>query len=97
MKLKSRPDNTIHHNVYAVIGLPLGRFTDNWIRTRLVAIGVTIWSLFTAASGIAWSHATFIASRIGVGTWVGLLLGALLKLALAFAMLALFTLALLVD
>jgi predicted MFS family arabinose efflux permease len=58
---------TLFTLVYAVIGLPLGRFTDRWIRTRLIAIGVTVWSLFTAASGIAWSHATFIAARVGVG------------------------------
>lgn len=45
------------------------------------------------AHGRDWQQA----SRIGVGTWVGLLLGAILKLALAFAMLGLFALALLVD
>ena len=45
------------------------------------------------AHGRDWQQA----SRIGLGTWVGLLLGAILKLALAFAMLALFSLALLVD
>ncbi|HEU0153780.1 MAG TPA: DUF456 domain-containing protein [Arenimonas sp.] len=37
------------------------------------------------------------ASRVGFGTWVGLLLGAALKVALAFAMLAVFALALWVD
>ena len=45
------------------------------------------------AHGRDWQQA----SRIGLGTWVGLLLGAILKLALAFAMLALFSLALLLD
>lgn len=35
------------------------------------------------------------ASRIGVGTWVGLALGSALKLALAFAMLGIFALAIL--
>lgn len=44
------------------------------------------------AHGREWQDA----SRIGLGTWLGLLLGAILKLALAFAMLALFALALLV-
>ena len=37
------------------------------------------------------------ASRIGVGTWVGLALGTALKLALAFAMLGIFVLALFWD
>jgi predicted MFS family arabinose efflux permease len=58
---------TLFTLIYAVVGLPLGRLTDGWIRTRLIALGVTFWSLLTAASGIAWSHASFIAARIGVG------------------------------
>ena len=37
------------------------------------------------------------ASRVGVGTWIGLALGAALKLALAFAMLGIFVFALLVP
>ena len=53
--------------VYAAVGLPLGRLTDNWSRKRLIALGVTFWSALTAASGFAWSHASFIAARIGVG------------------------------
>lgn len=45
------------------------------------------------AHGREWREAT----RIGVGTWIGLLLGAIFKLALAMAMLLLFGFALLVD
>ena len=37
------------------------------------------------------------ASRVGVGTWIGLALGAALKIALAFAMLAVFGVALWLD
>ena len=37
------------------------------------------------------------ASRVGVGTWIGLALGAALKLALAFAMLGIFVFALLLP
>lgn len=58
---------TLFTLVYAAVGLPLGRLTDSWSRTRLIAIGVTFWSALTAASGLAWSHASFIAARIGVG------------------------------
>ncbi len=46
-------------------------------------------SLGEMAHGRAWRDA----SKIGLGTWLGLLLGALLKLMLAFWMLALFALA----
>lgn len=59
--------NTVFVLVYAVVGLPLGRLTDTWVRTRLIAIGVTIWSAFTAASGLAHSYWSFVAMRIGVG------------------------------
>lgn len=45
------------------------------------------------AHGREWREAT----RIGVGTWIGLLLGAIFKLALAMAMLLLFGFALLLD
>lgn len=47
-------------------------------------------SLGEVAQGRAWRDA----SKIGLGTWLGLLIGALLKLMLAMAMLVLFALAL---
>jgi MFS family permease len=58
---------TVFTLVYAAVGVPLGRLTDNWLRTRLIAIGVTVWSALTAASGLAWNYASFVAARIGVG------------------------------
>jgi predicted MFS family arabinose efflux permease len=59
--------NTVFTLMYAAVGLPLGRLTDTWVRTRLIAIGVTVWSLLTAASGLAMNYYTFLAARIGVG------------------------------
>ena len=53
--------------MYAIVGLPLGRLTDTWMRTRLIAIGVSVWSVFTAASGLAAGYWSFVATRIGVG------------------------------
>jgi len=32
-----------------------------------LGIGVAVWSLLTAASGMAWSYATLFAARVGVG------------------------------
>lgn len=58
---------TVFTLVYAAVGVPLGRLTDNWLRTRLIAIGVTVWSLFTAASGFAWNYTSILLTRIGVG------------------------------
>lgn len=59
--------STVFTLVYALIGVPLGRLTDSWVRTRLIAIGVSFWSLMTAASGMAVNYATLLAARIGVG------------------------------
>jgi MFS family permease len=58
---------TVFTLIYAVVGLPLGRMTDRWHRTRLVAIGTALWSLLTAATGIAKSYTQVFLSRLGVG------------------------------
>jgi len=58
---------TVFTLIYAAVGVPLGRLTDNWTRTRLIAVGVSFWSLLTAASGLASSYAVFVAARLGVG------------------------------
>src|SRR5712691_10341163 len=41
---------TLH---YALIGVPLGRMTDRYSRRWILSIGVVVWSLLTAASGLA--------------------------------------------
>ena len=53
--------------IYAFVGVPLGRWADRGERTRILSIGVAVWSLFTAASGMAWSYASLFLARIGVG------------------------------
>ena len=53
--------------IYAVIGVPLGRLTDSWSRTKLISIGVTFWSVLTAASGLATGFWTYLITRMGVG------------------------------
>ena len=58
---------TVFTLIYAAIGLPLGRLSDRWVRTRLVAIGTAFWSLLTAASGIAQNYSQLFISRLGVG------------------------------
>jgi MFS family permease len=52
---------------YALFGIPLGRLADGWSRTRLLAIGLGLWSLMTALSGFARNAATLTVARIGVG------------------------------
>ena len=53
--------------VYALAGLPLGRVADVWSRKKLLAIGVTVWSALTAASGLATSFSFLLFTRLGVG------------------------------
>src|SRR5262245_54762150 len=38
---------------YALFGIPLGRLADGWSRTRLLSVGLALWSLMTALSGFA--------------------------------------------
>lgn len=52
---------------YALFGIPLGRLADSWSRTRLLALGLTLWSFMTALSGFARNGATLAAARVGVG------------------------------
>lgn len=53
--------------IYAIVGLPLGRLTDNASRRKILSVGVAIWSIFTAASGMAWGYWSLFAARMGVG------------------------------
>lgn len=59
--------NTAFTLIYAVAGVPLGRLSDTWKRTRLIAIGVTFWSVLTATSGLAIGYWTYLFTRMGVG------------------------------
>src|SRR5205085_34921 len=53
--------------IYAAVGVPLGRLADRWMRTRILSMGLAIWSVLTAASGFTWSFNSMFAARIGVG------------------------------
>ena len=52
---------------YATIGLPLGWLADRKRRTWIVSAGVALWSLATAALGLANSFAHLFIARMGVG------------------------------
>lgn len=52
---------------YALFGIPLGKLADSWKRTRLLAIGLTLWSTMTALSGFAKNATVLTVARIGVG------------------------------
>ncbi len=52
---------------YATMGLPLGYLADRKRRTFLVAAGITVWSLATAASGLAKNFGHMFIARMTVG------------------------------
>jgi len=53
--------------IYAVVGVPFGVWADRGSRKKLLSMSVTIWSLFTAASGLAWNYGALFLARMGVG------------------------------
>lgn len=52
---------------YAVMGLPIGWLADRFSRRGIIAIGIFLWSLATAACGLATSFLQLFVARIGVG------------------------------
>ena len=53
--------------LYTVAGIPIARLADRHPRRLVLAIGLTAWSLATAASGLARSYAQLALARIAVG------------------------------
>jgi len=53
--------------LYAVVGVPLGHWADIGRRKIILAAGVTLWSVLTSLSGLAWSFASLFILRLGVG------------------------------
>lgn len=52
---------------YTVMGLPIGWMADRYNRKKIIAIGVTLWSLMTAGCGLAQNYVQLFLTRIGVG------------------------------
>jgi MFS family permease len=53
--------------LYAAVGLPLGHWADVGRRKLILAIGVLLWSVMTALSGLAWNFTSLFVMRLGVG------------------------------
>jgi MFS family permease len=52
---------------YTLLGIPFGRLADKGSRTKLIAFGLAVWSLFSALTGFADSFWTIFACRVMVG------------------------------
>ena len=71
LKLSDTEVSLLHGFAFAVfytfMGLPLGRIADSRNRRNLIAWGVTVWSLMTAACGLAKTFWHLFGARVGVG------------------------------
>lgn len=65
---------------YSIAGIPLARLADRHNRIRLIACGILVWSLMTAACGIAANFAELFVARMGVGIGEAILLPATISL-----------------
>lgn len=52
---------------YTLLGIPFGRIADKGSRTKIIAIGVAVWSLFSGLTAFAWDFWTIFLCRVGVG------------------------------
>ena len=52
---------------YAFMGIPLGWIADRTNRRNIIVVGITFWSLMTAACGLASKFIHLFLARIGVG------------------------------
>ena len=52
---------------YTVLGLPIGWLADRGNRKAIMGWGVAIWSVMTAACGLAGSYGRLLLTRVGVG------------------------------
>jgi len=56
---------------YVLAGLPVARLADRWNRRNIIAASVLVWSVATAACGLARSYWELFAARVGVGAGEG--------------------------
>ena len=52
---------------YATLGIPIARYADRSNRRNLIVAALSVWSLFTALSGLAQNFWHMLIARIGVG------------------------------
>lgn len=52
---------------YTVLGVPLGWLADRANRTKIIAVGIFVWSFMTALCGLARTFGQMFLARVGVG------------------------------
>jgi MFS family permease len=49
--------------VHATGSVPLGILADKWVRKKIIAIGVSIWSIATFFTGLSYSFTQLLITR----------------------------------
>jgi len=52
---------------YTLLGLPIAQLAERRNRPAIIAVSLTLWSLMTAACGLAQNFAQLLLARVGVG------------------------------
>ncbi|HIF19903.1 MAG TPA: MFS transporter [Gammaproteobacteria bacterium] len=52
---------------YTTMGIPIGRLADKKSRKTIIGIGISVWCLMTAATGIIKTYLQLFIARVGVG------------------------------
>jgi len=52
---------------YTVLGVPIGWLADRANRTKIIAVGIFVWSIMTAFCGLSRSFMQMFLARVGVG------------------------------
>lgn len=53
--------------LYTIVGIPIAWLADRYSRVNIITISLTMWSGFTALSGLATSYLHLALARVGVG------------------------------
>jgi MFS family permease len=53
--------------VHGLLAMAAARLADVWLRQKLLALGIVLWSIMTAASGFSRSYVQLAGARFGVG------------------------------
>jgi MFS family permease len=59
--------NTLSLILYGLVGLPLGLLADRVSRKKLLAVGIVVWTMFTACARWVHSYSFLMITRLGVG------------------------------
>jgi MFS family permease len=52
---------------YTFLGIPIARLADRHSRRAIIAVGVLVWCLMTAACGVSHNYSQLFIARVGVG------------------------------